>query len=154
MPESHGGMLPIYAKCQLCAELSDRRPLNERVTVLGDEEEMSNLSIAAGGEEIDVRIQAAHVGKDGTSVEEVTEEIYYDCRSLRVAKSGGVWKYSVGTVNTFIDEDFFQSGTELDLAGAMTWGRYMTKDLPTEPNITREEVLDGMQEYIIFEWGV
>jgi hypothetical protein len=24
----------------------------------------------------------------------------------------------------------------------------------TEPNVTREEAVDGMQEYIIFEWDV
>jgi len=63
-----------------------------------------------------------------------------------------VWRYSVGTVDIFIDEGFFQSETRLDLDGAMAWGRCMTKGLPTEPKIGREEALDGVQEYTIYEW--
>jgi hypothetical protein len=155
LPESCGGMLPVYAKCQLCAEVFDRQPLNERVPVLGDEEERPDLSIVAGGEEIDVGIQAAHVGTEGTDdafVEEEIEEIHYESGNVRVTKSDGMWKYSVGTVDTFIDEEFFQREAKLDLTGAMAWGRYMTKDLPTEPNVTREEALDGLKEYTIYEW--
>jgi hypothetical protein len=151
-PESRGGMLPVHAKCQLCSEPFDRRPLNGRVPVLGDEEEMPDLSLAVGGEGIDVRIAAVPAGTDDTPVEGAVEEVHYESGNVTVTRTGGGWRYSVGTVDIFIDEDFFQSETRLDLNGAMAWGRYMTKGLPTEPNIGREEALNGVQGYTIYEW--
>jgi hypothetical protein len=153
MPESRGGTMPAYAKCQLCGQLFDRGPLNDRVPFIYKEEAMPDLCIAAGGEQIDVRIPATVVADEDASVEEITEEIWYESGNVRVTKDKGVWTYSVGTVDTFIDEGFMQEpGTKLDLAGVMAWGRSMTKDLPTEPKVTKEEALAGMEEYTIYEW--
>jgi hypothetical protein len=152
IPESRGGMLPAYAKCQLCGELFDREPLNECVPVVSEEDAMPDLHLAAGGEEINVKIPAATVVEHDTPVEELTEETWYESGNVRVTKTGGTWTYSVGTVDTFIDEDFPLDGTKLDLAGAMAWGRVMTKDVPTEPKITKEEALAGLEEYTIYEW--
>jgi hypothetical protein len=156
MPEARGGMLPPYAKCQLCGELFDREPLNDRVPVVDrvGEETMPDLCVKAGGEEIDVRIpEMMVVGEDEGPDHEITEGICYEEGNLRVTKKDGVWTYSVGMVDTFIDEDFMKDdGTKLDLEGAMAWGRSMTKDLPTQPKVTREEALAGLEEYTYFEW--
>jgi hypothetical protein len=146
-------MMPAYAKCQICGELFDREPLNDRVPVICKEEAVPDLCIAAGGEQIDVRIPTTVVVDEDASVEEITEEIWYESGKVRVTKDKGVWTYSVGSVDTFIDEDFMQEpGRKLDFAGVMAWGRSMTKDLPTELKVTKEEVLARMEEYTSYEW--
>lgn len=152
MPESRGGMLPAYAKCQLCGEQFDRDPLNDVLPVLGEEEAMPTLFLAADGEEIDVKIPATIVVDEDSTAEAITEEVWHESGNVKVTKNGATWKYSVGTADTFIDEDFSLDGPKLDLVGAMAWGRMMTESLPTEPKITKEEALAGLEEYTIYEW--
>lgn len=149
--ESRGGMLPVYAKCQLCAAPFDRQPLNDRVPVLRDGDKMPDLSLAHGGEEVDVKVPSiATIGED-LADEETAEETLYQSENIRVTKTAGVWKYSIGTVDTFIDDDFLQDGTKLDLAGAISWGRYMTSNLPTEQKAPRKEACAGSEVYTIYE---
>ena len=163
MPESRGGGLPAWAKCQLCGELFDREPLNNRIPpILAENEEttMQGFEMPIGGERLHVwRLVTSTANADSAAladesdVDEVAEEIEYDDGYIKVTKIDGGWIYAVGTVDTFIDEGFMQDGdAKLDLAGAMAWGRVMTKDLPKERKITQEEALQGLSEYTFYEW--
>lgn len=153
MPESRGGILPAYAKCQLCAELFDREPLNDRVPIVGEAGLVPDLNIASDGEQIDVKIQVTAMADDDTPNHEIRPEIWYEDEYVQVTKSNGVWTYSVGTTDVSIDEDFMQQdGTKLDLAGAMFWATSITRDLLTEPRVTKEEALARMSHYTFYEW--
>ena len=121
---------------------------------------MRGFEMPIGGERLHAwRLVTSTADADSTAfadeldVDEVAGEIEYDDGYIKVTKTDGGWIYGVGAGDTFIDDGFMQDGdAKLDPAGAMAWGRLMTKELPKERKITQEEALQGLSEYTFYEW--
>jgi hypothetical protein len=60
--------------------------------------------------------------------------------------------YSVGSMETFIEDSMQNDRAKLDLTSVIARGKFMNKDLPLEPKITKKEALAGMSKYAFYVW--
>ena len=94
---------------------------------------MLGFEIPVGGEQFDVRALVTAVIDCGAHFDEITsdeatEQISSDDGHVKVTKTDGGWIYSVGAIDTFIDEGAMQDdGATLHLEGAMAWGQVHDK---------------------------